>query len=242
MEDSVQGELKSHIFYSISDIIALTNTKILECQIIKEYSFEFHNEVLDFFITSINTTVEYLCKKNKNTPGAVVTDLIFCVVCLIDDLFLKEKQDIRRFWTKENLEMRMLQSQSGGDKFYANINFYLKESNRNNNDDILLIYYLCLKCGFTGNLRSDLVQLKNVEYKIHTKIQLNQPDLFPIIRKNIETYPISFFRRSILFINNHFLLINCVILFLFLIVSSIIWEYQTAYLLDYVNNLATKIS
>lgn len=236
-----RNDLKCSIFYFVSDMISVIDKKLLDMKALENYNIESHHKFLDYFTVNLNSKIEIFCHKNKDVPSIIVNDLIFCMVCLIDEFFISEKlQIIRQLWTAENLEIRMFQSQSGGDKFYKNIITYLKDLS-SNNKSLLLIYFLCLKCGFKGNLRGDLSQIKQIESKIYVSINLEQGESFPVIKRNKYIKNLSYFKKFVLIKNANFILINIIIGLLFMISSGIYWKYQTWDLSKYINNLSKKV-
>jgi len=225
------AHLRRNMFYFMINIFSVVNHKVYDSDLEKKYSKNFHIEFIEYFFSYLTEQLDQFIVNNKVTNLQIADEILFCIVVFIDDLFIREKKEIKSYWMEQNLEKRFFNSQSAGDKFYANIEHYFKNDSK---DSLLILsaYYLTLKLGFLGALATDRIKLQKITVRLYAILDSDEIDVLPVIKNHYIKKLQRPFTKISKKINGKFTLINITIALLFIFITTVLWEYKTSEILS----------
>lgn len=192
----------------------------------------------------INDTLRLFIKKHfdDDLKYQYTQDLLYLIAALADEIFLNTEWTGKKYWEDHMLEYEFFKTQMAGEIIFNRINELLQ--NRSAPAEIVEIYLEVLALGFQGKYRgtatgvSDINTLKNQMYDFIIKSK--KIAYRPSQRLFQEQYSCTLptISRKLLPNFNQLLYICLCFLFLFIILSSIVWLIETKSL----NDLLIEIS
>ncbi len=228
--DSVFGNFSIQIFEYKHQI--LSNTSTVDFKIIHK---------------NLSSTVKDILDTQKSVSfEKKVREVVYIMVSLADEIFLNLQWEGKKFWEENMLERHFFGTQIAGDRIFQNIDELISKDHIENLI-IAEIYMKILSLGFKGKYRG----LHDAEQEIN----IYRKRLFAFVEKHDKSIDMVEHRmfnqqysRTLPTINRQFLpdtsIINYIcafFIFMFLVISSIVWILETRPLNEILQEISSMI-
>lgn len=189
---------------------------------------------------------DILDRRKSITFEQQVREVVYIMVSLADEIFLNTSWDGKKYWENNMLEKYFFGTQIAGEKIFSNIDKLIE---KNDPESLLVaeIYMKSLSLGFRGKYRDDTDQDKPIN--VYRKALFNFVEKYD---KSIHMISHRMFSEDYIYtlptINRQFLpdvsIINYVyffIIFIFLVISSVVWLMETRDLYELLQEISNII-
>lgn len=159
-------------------------------------------------------------------------DLAYIMAALSDEILLNIEWDGKLYWENNMLEQKFFGSQTAGDTIFANIE-QLVQGDVANLLETGEIYLKLLALGFLGKyrgLQQDIKEFNKVRHRLFDVLERADKSIFFVEHRLFQgeyAHTIPTKRKQLLPDTNNILYICFSFTFLFLVIGSIVWAFET---------------
>lgn len=170
-----------------------------------------------------------------------INEIKYIMIVLVDEIFINIRWEGARFWRFSLLEKQVFQSEIAGEKFFEMLNEAISNVSGNNND-VFFLYLMSISLGFKGKYRDldeqdDLRWYKDRLYSIlHNKpAKLFYPGRAKVIEECYDYTYSNMDNQSALPDINFWNWTIITIIFIYIVISYVIWFSMTDQIKDILN-------